>query len=234
MRKRGIQYLEKIKNKDDLALYSPNEAIAKVKEMSYVKFDETLEIHFRLGINPRHAEEQIRGTLVLPHGTGKKIRIAVITEGEVVKAAEEAGADFVGGDDLIDKIKGGWFDFDLLLATPNMMSKVGRLGKLLGAKGLMPNPKSGTVTNDVAKAVSDFKAGKIEYRNDKTGIVHLVLGKLSFTDEQLKENFETVYTTLLKAKPSKAKGLYMKSVSMSSAMGPGVYVESQKMKWKDM
>ncbi|MFC1771255.1 50S ribosomal protein L1 [Candidatus Margulisiibacteriota bacterium] len=233
MKKRGIQYLEKSKTRDSIKLYNPTEAIKLMKEMKFAKFDETVEVHFRLGINPRHAEEQLRGTLVLPHGSGKKVVVAVIAEGEAILEAKEAGADFVGGDDLIEKIQSGWFDFDILVATPNVMSKVGRLGKLLGGKGLMPNPKSGTVTPNIAKAVQDFKAGKINYRNDKTGILHVLFGKMSFTEDQLKDNFETIYSTIEKVKPSKSKGVYLKSISISSTMGPGIFVEPQKLKWKE-
>jgi large subunit ribosomal protein L1 len=234
MSKRGKKYLEKVKDLDLQKRYSPVQAIKLVKEMKYVDFDESVELHFNLGINPRHADQQLRGMLVLPHGTGKKIRIAVVTEGEKLLESKDAGADEVGGEDLIEKIKGGWFDFDLLLASPNVMSKLGKLGKLLGSKGLMPNPKSGTVTQDLGKAIKDFKAGKIEYRNDKTGIIHVIFGKVSFSEEQLLENFETIFDILLKAKPTKSKGVYMKSISVSSSMGPGVFVEPLKIRWKDI
>lgn len=231
--KRGKQYLEKTKNFDRFKLHSPNEAIKAVKEMKYTKFDETVEVHFNLGIDPRHADQQIRGTLSLPHGTGKTIRIAVIAQGEKIIEAKESGADYVGAEEIIEKIQGGWFEFDLLIATPDMMSKVGRIGRLLGPKGLMPSPKSGTVTADISSAVKEFKAGKIEYRNDKTGIIHLPIGKISFDENQLKDNYLAVYDVLLKAKPAKAKGVYMRSVTMCSTMGVGVKLEPMKSKWKE-
>ncbi len=233
MKKRGKKYLEKIKFVDRVRRYSPSEAMQALKQTAGAKFDETVEVHFNLGIDPKQAEQQLRGTLSLPHGTGRDVRVVAIVDGEAAIQAKGAGADFVGGDDLIEKIQKGWLDFDLVIATPTMMAKVGRLGKLLGAKGLMPNPKSGTVTTDVAKAVKDFKSGKLEYRNDKNGIIHLRMGKASFTADQLKDNFMTVYEILEKVKPTKAKGIYFKSVAVCTTMGPSVILEPQRVKWKE-
>jgi len=213
--------------------YSPVEAIKLLKQFKTAKFDETIEVHFNLGIDPRHADQQLRGTTSLPHGTGKSITIAVITQGENLQKATKAGADFVGGDDIIEKIAGGWLDFDLLIASPEMMSKVGRLGRTLGTKGLMPNPKAGTVTPDIEKAVQEFKAGKLEYRNDKFGNLHIGIGKHSFSEQQILENFDSIYETVVKIKPSKSKGVYLKSVSLCSSMSPGIAVETQKLKWKE-
>lgn len=231
--KRGKQYLEKVKGVDKHALYSPNEAIKLVRQTAFAKFDETVEVHFNLGIDPRHADQQLRGTLSLPHGTGKTVRIAVIAQGEKLIEAKEAGADFVGADDLIDKIGAGWFEFDLLIATPDMMAKVGKIGRMLGPKGLMPNPKSGTVTADIKSAVTEFKAGKIEYRNDKTGLIHAPIGKLSFSDEALRDNYLAIYDVILKAKPSKSKGVYLRSITICSTMGMGLKIEPMKTKWKE-
>jgi large subunit ribosomal protein L1 len=213
--------------------YPPLEAIKLLKSFKSANFDETIEVHFNLGIDPRHADQQLRGTTSLPHGTGKLITIAVITQGENLLKATKAGADFVGGDDIIEKIAGGWMEFDLLIASPEMMSKVGRLGRALGTKGLMPNPKAGTVTPDIEKAVQEFKAGKLEYRNDKFGNLHIGIGKQSFSEQQILENFDSIYETVVKIKPSKSKGVYMKSVSLCSSMSPGVAVETQKIKWKE-
>jgi large subunit ribosomal protein L1 len=231
--KRGKLYLEKAKNLDRQKLYTPSEAIKLSKELKYAKFDETVELHFNLGIDPRHADQQIRGTLSLPHGTGKTIRIAVIAQGEKLIEAKDAGADFVGAEDIIEKIQGGWFDFDLLIATPDMMSKVGKIGRLLGPKGLMPSPKSGTVTADITNSVKEFKAGKIEYRNDKTGIIHLPIGKMSFDDASLMDNYQAVYDVILKAKPAKSKGIYMRSITICSTMGMGIKIEPLKTRWKE-
>jgi large subunit ribosomal protein L1 len=214
-------------------LYSPNEAIKLVRQTAFAKFDETVEVHFNLGIDPRHADQQLRGTLSLPHGTGKTVRIAVIAQGEKLIEAKDAGADFVGADDLIEKIGTGWFEFDLLIATPDMMAKVGKIGRMLGPKGLMPNPKSGTVTADIKSAVTEFKAGKIEYRNDKTGLIHAPIGKLSFSDEALRENYLAIYDVILKAKPSKSKGVYLRSITLCSTMGMGLKIEPMKTKWKE-
>ncbi|RAP37671.1 50S ribosomal protein L1 [Candidatus Marinamargulisbacteria bacterium SCGC AAA071-K20] len=229
--KKGKKYIEKAKLINRESLLNPNQAFALAKETSYASFDESVEVHFRLGIDPRHSDQQLRGTLVLPNGTGKTTRVAVITQGENEAAAKKAGADDVGGEDLVAKIKGGWFDFDILIASPDMMSKVGQLGKVLGAKGLMPNPKSGTVTPDIENAVKEFKAGKIEYRNDKYGIIHLSIGKKSFEKEMLIKNFELVYNTLHKIKPAKTKGTYIKSISVSTSMGPGIFIDPSDVRW---
>jgi large subunit ribosomal protein L1 len=231
---RGKKYQSVADKVDRTRVYSAPEAIQLVRATAFAKFDETLEIHFNLGIDPRQADQQIRGTLVLPHGTGRQIRVAVVAAGEKLMEAKEAGADFVGSEDLIEKIQGGWLDFDLIIATPDMMGKLGKLGKVLGAKGLMPNPKSGTVTVDIKNTVREFKAGKVEYRNDKTGLIHLGIGKLSFTDQQLVENFSAIFDTIVRIKPSKAKGVYLKSVSLSSTMGPGVFIENARLRRKDV
>lgn len=214
-------------------LSSPFDAIASLKQVAFAKFDETVEVHFKLGIDPRHADQQLRGTLVLPHGSGRSLTIAVLAPESYHKEATEAGADFVGDDDLVEKIQSGWLAFDLLVATPDVMRKLGKLGKILGSKGLMPNPKSGTVTKNVAAVVQEFKAGKIEYRNDKQGLIHVIIGKCSFTAEQLYDNFVMIYQTLSKAKPAKSKGTYMQSVSICSTMGPSVFVEPLESKWKE-
>lgn len=206
-------------------LYAPLEAFTLLKEIATAKFDETIEVHFRLGIDTRQADQQLRGTIGLPNGTGKTVRVAVFAEGEAARAAEEAGADIVGSDDLIEQIQGGMLDFDATVATPDQMPKVGRLGKILGTRGLMPNPKLGTVTNDVAKAIADLKGGKVEYRADRYGIAHVILGKASFTAEQLAENYGTLYDEILRMKPAAAKGRYVKSVSVSSTMSPGISVD---------
>ncbi|HET8714973.1 MAG TPA: 50S ribosomal protein L1 [Holophagaceae bacterium] len=202
--------------------YELKEALAAIHSAAYAKFDETVEVHMRLGVDPRHADQMVRGTIVLPHGTGKKMRVAVIAQGEKIKEAEAAGAEVVGGDELVEKIAGGFLDFEALVATPDMMKGVGRLGKVLGPRGLMPNPKTGTVTFDVAKAVKDIKAGKVEYRVDKTGIVHAPVGKLSFGVEKLEENAKALLEAVIKAKPSAAKGKYLKAAHMASTMGPSV------------
>jgi large subunit ribosomal protein L1 len=205
--------------------YPLAEAIEKAKAAGYAKFDETLEIALRLGVDPKHADQMVRGTVVLPHGTGKSARIVVFASGEKIKEAEDAGADEVGGEELAKKVEGGWLDFDAVVSTPDMMRVVGRLGRILGPRGLMPNPKAGTVSFDVAKAVYDIKAGKVEFRVDKTGIVHAPVGKLSFSAAQLKDNADALISAVLKAKPAAAKGKYVKSVSVSSTMGPGVKVD---------
>ena len=206
------------------------EAISLVKKTAVAKFDETVEAHIRLGVDGRHADQQVRGAVVLPHGTGKTVRVLVFAKGDKVAEAEAAGADFVGGEELIPRIQNeGWFDFDVVVATPDMMGVVGRLGRVLGPKGLMPNPKAGTVTMDVTKAVNDIKAGKIEYRLDKANIIHCPVGKASFTEEQLTENFNTLMDAIIKAKPASAKGTYMKSVTITSTMGPGVKVNPLKL-----
>jgi large subunit ribosomal protein L1 len=228
MAKHGKRYLESVKKVNRDTLYEPGEAIRLVKELANAKFDETIDLAFRLGVDPRHADQQVRGAVVLPHGTGRTLKVLVFAKGEKAKEAEEAGADFVGADDIVAQIQGGWFGFDVAVATPDMMGTVGKLGKLLGPKGLMPNPKVGTVTMDVAKAIREIKAGKVEYRVEKTGIVHVVIGKASFTQEQLMENFHTMAETINKAKPSGAKGQYMKSVVISATMGPAVRINPLK------
>jgi large subunit ribosomal protein L1 len=227
--KHGKKYNEAAKQVDRATLYEPADAIALVKKTATAKFDETIELHIRTGCDGRHAEQQIRGAVVLPNGTGKKVKVLVFAKGDKVNEAEAAGADYVGGDELIPKIQNdGWLDFDVVVATPDMMGVVGRLGKVLGPKGLMPNPKAGTVTMDVTKAVNDIKAGKIEYRLDKTNIVHVPLGKASFTEEQLQQNFDALMDAIVKAKPSALKGQYLRSVTLTSTMGPGVKVNAAK------
>ena len=228
--KRGKKYTESAKLIDKLAQYEPVEAIELVQKTAKAKFDETVEAHIRLGVDSRHADQQVRGAVVLPHGTGKKVRVLVFAKGDKAADAEKAGADFVGAEELVSKIQNdNWFEFDVVVATPDMMGVVGRLGKVLGPKGLMPNPKAGTVTMDVAKAIADIKAGKIEYRLDKTNIIHCPVGKVSFGSEKLKENFSTLMDAIIKAKPSAAKGTYLKSVVISATMGPGIKVNSQKL-----
>lgn len=207
-------------------LYTPLEAVKLMKSLPAAKFDETVEVHFRLGVDPRKADQMIRGTTMLPHGTGKEMRVAVFAEGDKEKEARDAGADVVGGEDLAKKIEGGWFDFDVCIATPDMMKVVGRLGRALGPRGLMPNPKAGTVTFDIGKAVTDAKAGKVEYRTDRTAIVHLAIGKVSFSEADLIDNYGTVMDELIKAKPASAKGRYIKSITLVTTMGPGLHVDS--------
>ena len=227
--KHGKKYTEVAKLVDRAALYEPNEAIALVKKTATAKFDETVEVHIRTGCDGRHAEQQIRGAVVLPNGTGKTVKVLVFAKGDKLNEAEAAGADHVGGEELIPKIQNdGWLDFDVVVATPDMMGVVGRLGKVLGPKGLMPNPKAGTVTMDVAKAIADIKAGKIEYRLDKTNIVHVPVGKASFSEEALLENFNALMDAIVKAKPSALKGQYLKSITLTSTMGPGVKVSTAK------
>lgn len=227
--KHGKKYNEAAKLVDRAALYEPNEAIALVKKTATAKFDETIEVHIRTGCDGRHAEQQIRGAVVLPNGTGKTVKVLVFAKGDKLNEAEAAGADYVGGEELIPKIQNdGWLDFDVVVATPDMMGVVGRLGKVLGPKGLMPNPKAGTVTMDVAKAIADIKAGKIEYRLDKTNIVHVPVGKASFTEEALQENFNALMDAIVKAKPSALKGQYLRSITLTSTMGPGVKVNVAK------
>ena len=227
--KRGKKYVEAAKLVDRATLYNTEEAVTLVKKASSAKFDETVEAHIRTGCDGRHADQQIRGAVVLPHGTGKKVRVLVFAKGAKATEAEAAGADFVGAEELIPKIQNdGWFEFDVVVATPDMMGVVGRLGRVLGPKGLMPNPKAGTVTMDVTKAVADIKAGKIEYRLDKTNIVHVPVGKVSFTEEQLADNFKAVMDAIVKAKPSAVKGQYIKNITLASTMGPGVKVDPAK------
>ena len=227
--KRGKKYQEAAKQIDRSVQYDTNEAISLVKKSATAKFDETVEVHIRLGVDGRHADQQVRGAVVLPHGTGKTVRVLVFAKGDKVAEAEAAGADYVGGDELIPKIQNdGWLDFDVVVATPDMMGIVGRLGRVLGPKGLMPNPKAGTVTMDVTKAVNDIKAGKIEYRLDKTNIIHVPVGKASFTEEQLADNFQALMSAIIKAKPASAKGQYLKSITLTSTMGPGVKLNTTR------
>ena len=227
--KHGKKYNETAKLVDRATYYEPAEAVALAKKTATAKFDETVEIHIRTGCDGRHAEQQIRGAVVLPNGTGKTVKVLVFAKGDKINEAEAAGADYVGGDELIPKIQNdGWLDFDVVVATPDMMGVVGRLGKVLGPKGLMPNPKAGTVTMDVTKAINDIKAGKIEYRLDKSNIIHCPIGKVSFTEEQLTENMNALMEAIQKAKPSALKGQYLKSVTLTTTMGPGVRVSVAK------
>ncbi|MDE6357476.1 MAG: 50S ribosomal protein L1 [Eubacteriales bacterium] len=227
--KRGKKYLEKEKLVDKSMLYDTNEAVELVVKTSTAKFDETIEAHIRLGVDSRHADQQVRGAVVLPHGTGKKARVLVFAKGPKAEEAEKAGADYVGAEDMVTKIQNeNWFEFDVIVATPDMMGLVGRIGRVLGPKGLMPNPKAGTVTMDVAKAIEDIKAGKIEYRLDKTNIIHVPIGKVSFGPEKLFDNFQTLISAVIKAKPSATKGQYLKSVVLSTTMGPGVKINHAK------
>ena len=229
MPKHGKKYEEASKLIDKAAQYEVSEAIELVKKTATAKFDETVEVAFKLGVDPRQSDQMIRGAVVLPNGTGKTQTVLVFAKGEKAKEAEAAGADFVGADDIVAKIQGGWFDFDVAIATPDMMGVVGKNGRLLGPKGLMPNPKTGTVTMDVTKAIADVKAGKIEYRVDKTGIIHAPIGKASFEQEKLEENFKTLVDVLIKAKPASSKGQYIRSVTVSSTMGPGVKINPLKL-----
>ena len=227
--KKGKKYTEAAKLIDRTMAYDTAEAVALVKKAATAKFDETVEAHIRTGCDGRHAEQQIRGAVVLPHGTGKTVRVLVFAKGDKANEAEAAGADYVGGEELIPKIQNdGWFEFDVVVATPDMMGVVGRLGRVLGPKGLMPNPKAGTVTMDVTKAINEIKAGKIEYRLDKTNIVHVPVGKVSFTEEQLADNFQAIMDAIVKAKPSSLKGTYLKNITLASTMGPGVRVNTSK------
>ncbi|MEH6937628.1 50S ribosomal protein L1 [Bacillus sp. JJ664] len=225
MANKGKKYQDAIKLVDRTAVYAVNEAVELVKKTTTVNFDATVEVAFRLGVDPKKADQQIRGAVVLPHGTGKVQRVLVFAKGEKAKEAEAAGADFVGDAEMIAKIQKGWFDFDVIVATPDMMAEVGKLGRVLGPKGLMPNPKTGTVTFDVTKAVNEIKAGKVEYRVDKAGNIHVPIGKVSFENEKLVENFTTIFETMVKVKPAAAKGLYMKNVAITSTMGPGIKVD---------
>ena len=224
----GKKYTDSAKLIDSQKQYDPEEAVALVKQTAKAKFDETIEISLRMGVDPRHADQQIRGTVVLPHGTGKKLTVLVFAKGPKVQEALDAGADFVGAEDLVAKIQGGWFGFDVCVATPDMMGVVGRLGRVLGPKGLMPNPKTGTVTMDLTKAINDIKAGKVEYRVYKTAIIHCPLGKASFTEEQLGANLRTLMEAVIKAKPASAKGTYIRSAVISSTMGPGIKLNALK------
>jgi large subunit ribosomal protein L1 len=224
----GKKYLEACKQVNRQQLYDPPEALELAKKTSTTSFDATVELAVKLGVNPKHADQQVRGAVVLPAGTGKKVTVAVFAKGDKVKEAEAAGADFVGAEDLVARIEGGWFGFDVAVATPDMMGMVGKLGRLLGPKGLMPNPKTGTVTMDVTRAVNEIKAGKVEYRTDKSGVIHLPIGKVSFEVEKLLENFYTVLETLIKVKPAAAKGQYIRSVTVAATMGPGIRISPQK------
>ena len=226
--KHGKKYQENMKQFEKLSLYDTAEALAIAKKTATAKFDETIEVHVRLGVDSRHADQQVRGAVVLPNGTGKKVRVAVFARGDEAKAAEEAGADVVGAEDLVSQIQGGWMDFDVAVAHPSMMGLVGRLGKVLGPRGLMPSPKAGTVTPNVAQAVVDAKAGKIEYRLDKTNIIHCPIGKASFDDTKLLENFNALLDAIIKAKPAAAKGQYIRSCVVASTMGPGVKINPAK------
>ena len=226
--KRGKRYLEAEKLVDSSKVYEAKEAIEILEKMPKPKFDETVELHVKLGVDSKHAEQQVRGTVVLPHGTGKTLKVLVFAKGDKAKEAEAAGADYVGAEELVPKIQNeNWFDYDVIVATPDMMGVIGRLGKVLGPKGLMPNPKSGTVTMDVTKAIADIKSGKVEYRLDKKNIIHLGFGKVSFGAEKLLENYQTIIEAIIKAKPAAAKGQYIKSVSISTTMGPGLYINQK-------
>lgn len=229
MAKRGKKYLEALKLVDREKLYDSKEALELVYKTATKSFDETIEVAVRLGVDPRHADQLVRGTVTLPHGTGKTVRVLVFAKGDKIKEAEEAGADIAGADDLIAKVEGGFFDFDVAVATPDMMGSVGKLGRVLGPKGLMPNPKAGTVTFDVGKAVSEIKAGKIEYRVDKTRIVHAPIGKKSFGPDKLYDNFKVLMDAIVKARPASTKGQYIRSVVVSSTMGPGIKINPQRM-----
>lgn len=226
--KKGKKYTDSFELIDRSKQYDPEEAVSLVKQTAKAKFDETVEISVRLGVDPRHADQQVRGAVVLPNGTGKKVTVLVIAKGDKAAEATAAGAEYVGAEDMIAKIQGGWFGFDVVVATPDMMGLVGRLGRVLGPKGLMPNPKSGTVSMDVTKAVHDIKAGKVEYRVDKTAIIHCPVGKASFTETQLNENLRTLMEAIIKAKPAAAKGTYIRSAVLSSTMGPGIKLNSLK------
>jgi large subunit ribosomal protein L1 len=226
MPKRGKKYQNALQKFDRFTLYEPAEALRLAQETAVAKFDETVEVSVRLGIDVRHADQQVRGAVVLPHGTGKSRKVLVFAKGDKAQEAEEAGADYVGAEDLVEKIQGGWMDFEVTVATPDMMSTVSKLGKLLGPRGLMPNPKTGTVTFDIARAIKEIKAGKIEYRADKAGIIHAPIGKVSFSRESLLENFTTLIDTVIRAKPAAAKGQYLKSITVSTTMGPGIRVST--------
>ena len=226
--KKGKRYVEAAKLVDATKLYDSKEALDIIEKMPKAKFDETVELHVKLGVDSKHADQQVRGTVVLPHGTGKSLKVLVFAKGDKAKEAEAAGADFVGAEELVPKIeKENWFDYDVIVATPDMMGVIGRLGKVLGPKGLMPNPKSGTVTMDVTKAVAEIKSGKVEYRLDKTNIIHLGIGKVSFGTEKLQENYQTIIDAIIKAKPAAAKGQYIKSVALTTTMGPSLYINQK-------
>lgn len=226
MAKHGKKYLAALAQVEATKLYPITDAIALAKKTNTTKFDASVELSFRLNVDPRHADQQIRGAVVLPHGTGRSQKVLVVTQGPKEKEALDAGADYAGGKEILEKVKGGWFDFDVIVATPDMMAELGKLGKILGPKGLMPNPKTGTVTMDVAKAVTDIKKGKVEYRVDKEGNIAVLVGKVSFTDEQLHENIKTIYDLILRARPAAVKGHYMKNVVVTTTMGPGIKIDT--------
>ncbi len=228
MKKKSPKYVEACKKVDATKLYNIDEAIKLAKEASYAKFDETVDLAFKLGVDPRHADQMIRGAISLPAGTGKTVRVCVITSGEKLTQAEQAGADYFGGDDIIAKIAGGWTDFDRVIASPDMMGKLGRIGRILGPRGLMPNPKLGTVTMEIGKAVTEQKAGMVEYRTEKNGIVHVPIGKKSFDEAKLRQNFNAITSAIVKAKPASAKGTYLKSLSISTTMGPGIKIDTME------
>ncbi len=225
MPKKGKKYLEKLALIDRLKRYSLDEGLDLLEQVAYANFDESVEAAFRLGVDPRHADQMVRGTVILPHGTGKSVRVLVFAKGEKEKEAQEAGADYVGAEDLIEKIKGGWLDFDKAIATPDMMGSVSKIGRILGPRGLMPNPKVGTVTFDVGKAVKELKTGKVEFRTEKTGIVHTIIGKKSFGKEKLRENFITLLDTLIRMKPASSKGAYLRGIALSTSMSPGIKLD---------
>lgn len=230
MSKRGKKYQESLKLIDREEVYDPDKAMDLVLQTAKANFDETIDLSVKLGVDPKHADQQVRGAVVLPHGTGKTRKVLVFAKGDKVKEAEEAGADFVGGEELVKKIQSeNWFDYDVVVATPDMMGIVGRLGRLLGPKGLMPNPKSGTVTFEIEKAVKEIKAGKVEYRVDKSSIIHVPIGKVSFGKEKIRENFDTIMEAIIKARPAAAKGRYLRTVAISTTMGPGIKVNAQKL-----
>jgi large subunit ribosomal protein L1 len=227
MAKRGKKYRQAAELVDRARTYEPREAIELAKKASYVNFDETVELHFRIGVDPRHADQQVRGVTLLPHGLGKRLRILALTQGEGLKAAEEAGADYVGSDELVKKIEDGWLDFDITIATPDMMPKIGKLGRILGPRGLMPNPKSGTVASpqDLPRVIAEARKGRLEFKLDKTALIHLPIGKLSFEEDKLLENLATVVEAVVKARPSGAKGQYIQSISVATSMGPGIKLD---------
>src|SRR3954452_11452795 len=224
MAERGKRYVDAVKKVDRFQFYTPQEAVALLRETSVVKFDPTVEVHIRTGVDPRHADQMVRGSVVLPAGTGKKVRVLAFAQGEKAREAEEAGADFVGGDDLATKIQGGWTDFGVAVATPDMMGIVGRLGRVLGPRGLMPNPRTGTVSMDVGRVIREVRAGRVEYRVDKTGVLHGPIGKLSFSDDKILQNLGAFVDAIVRAKPSAAKGLYIKSITLAATMSPGIHL----------
>jgi large subunit ribosomal protein L1 len=228
MAQHGKRYREGAKLIEAAKLYEPQAAVAALKQAPRAKFDETVEAHIRLGIDPKQADQQVRGTVVLPHGTGKSVRVLVFAKGDKVKEAQDAGADYAGLEEFVEKVQGGWFDFDVAIAAPDVMNVVGRLGRVLGPRGLMPNPKAGTVTFDISRAVRETKGGKIEYRVDKAGIIHTAIGKASFSEQALAENFDTLINAVVRAKPASAKGQYLRTVSLSTTMGPGIKIDPTK------